>query len=311
MKAKYILSLTFLLTISSAVFAKECSDSRTCTVFADSKGAVMYRDGERNTVLMKADDRNAATYTTYVSKRNQKYYLIRESSTNDHSLIIVPIDFYDQSVSFKRVLFLSIDLMKSTQAGHEVWSGSEYNLAEPSRLNQFSWDKAYDWQGKLPASEFKSDKLSHAPGGFSAVRVTVYDGDGKTNGTRTFLYQTRSGLNPDSIICYSNCDFSAASLDGDFIGTIGKHPLHASLNQRDGKIIGHYSYDGKSGKLYLSGNIENGKSATIGEYEKEDEKNETGRFSITKFKPYITGTWVSRRNSAQLPVVLLPDAIYQ
>jgi hypothetical protein len=309
MKAKYLASLACLLIGSSIALAKECADSRSCAVFANGKGEIVYHADGHDTVLLKADANNASTYTTYVSGRSQKYYLIRESETNDHSLIIVPIDVDGTSASFSKLLFLSIDLMKSTQSGHEVWSGSEIDLDAPSRFSQFSWDKAYAWQSKLPTTRSASNNLAPVPTGFSSASVTIYKDGGKA-GTRTFVYQNRQGLTPDSIVCYSNCDVPAEPFDGGFIGTVGKYPVHAYLSQKVDRVSGYYSYDGKPGKLYLSGTAADGKSASIGEYEKEGSANETARFDITQLTPHIAGTWISGRTNAKLPVILFRDTIF-
>ncbi|MBR8312624.1 hypothetical protein KDW36_05370 [Burkholderia dolosa] len=311
MKFNYLLSLALLLSTSTTVLAKECADSQTCAIFSNAKGEIVHRVGKQDATLLKGDSNGAASYTTYVSKRNGKYYLVRESSTSDHNIVIVPIDLHGQTATFKRILFLSINLMKSTKSGREIWSGSEYNLKNPSRFDQFSWDKAYEWQGQLTASTLKSHESTNAPDGFSVAQVAIYREDGKMEGQRTLLYQTRIGLNPDSIICYTNCDFTVGMLDGDFIGAIGKYPIHVFTSQKDGKISGYYSYDGKPGQLYLSGFTEYNKITVLTEHETEEKSNLTGEFEISQFQPYIAGTWKSKRNSTKLPVVLFPDALYQ
>ncbi|WP_369064929.1 hypothetical protein [Burkholderia gladioli] len=310
MKAKHLLLFFSYLMTSLTLHAKECASARECSIFTSSKGDVIYRTNGKDEVLLKSSDSNALTYTTYVSQRNKKYYLIHESTTNDRNLAIIPIDIVDQSASFKRILFISIDLMQSSKKGHEVWSGREYNLSNPSKLNNFSWDEAYDWQDKLQEDEIKLETPKDIPNGFSSTPISIYEQNGKKVGSRILLYKTRDSLNPDNIVCFKNCDPLTETLSGDFIGFIGKYPIHALLNEKDGKITGDYSYDGKASKLYLSGTIQNNESISANEYDKQDMKNQTGTFTMSKYRSYLSGIWSSPRNNSKFPVILLQDSIY-
>lgn len=194
--------------------------------------------------------RPAATYETSLVRRGGSQFLVRESFTNEKSLLLVELL---PGRSTGRVISIHRSLMTTGPSGAPAWSGVEV-LDSEVPLDDGLWDRVFELTASLPAPR---------PDGVPAALL------GTTMSVRTFKHQTPSGeyrmfsptapespLDPLRLGSLPKCserlkaggavDFAVVTQDQGIIDVV----VHRSA---DGEVTGTYRALGASEYLPLKG----------------------------------------------------------
>jgi len=290
--------------LHNAAQAAECNSKNDCDIYSTPDGGVIANTENGSPTIFK--DRNESNYSTYIDKKNNRYFLIRESNGNDKSFVIIPLEGKGETVSLQRIIFLSLNMVASGAADHDVWSGQEYDLANPMALRNFSWDIAFQYQTKLTSARQKTPGTD-APSGFFSLPVTVY-GENHSVAGRVYIYPQKTGVSPDGLTCMVGCVSLEKQNDMNYVGAIGKYAVSVHMKQSDEVLAGSYRYIGKNGSIFISGSVV-GDEIKLSEFSDSALKNETGRFEGIKVGSKISGKWNAIPGKRILPFYLIPETL--
>lgn len=308
MMAVLRIAFTWLLIFSSSVaMAKECSNEISCEFRIDSQWNLIHVEGGEQIGVAGKGVNNTSMQGAYVMLRSGKYYLVKESDSADKSFVIVPIIKSNKQVLFDRVIYFSIEMQESSKRGYEVWSGDELSLGEPRELSKFSWSVASEWQNGFEPSKSPSHN-GKAPDGFRIAELTIHNANGRAIGGRTYVYPSKLGATPESLVCFESCPAKSVNFSGSLRGGIGGYPIEMSIAENGSLIRGTYRYQSKGADLNLIGRSVGGK-IDLDEYVDSSQKKLSGKFSVVGQGSHFEGIWISQPQGRRLPFFVVPDGI--
>lgn len=297
-------ALTFFAPLLSAHIANvEVNKTGSLYILKAGKQDVLWPDFRLHEMMAESA----------VIRRAGVQYIVRESFTNDHAVMAMPVIDDNGEPSVTQFMYFSRDFSASTEQGRDIRAGSEINVTKPLHLRGLTWEHLNDFigdldsrrRGEMPESSQSRISIS----AFHKTPVAVFSEEGKFIKTKQYIDQ--SIWNIYQTVCAENCDRPENLTDGDYIGAIGNLPITLSIRLIDGKIEGTYRYKKRSrdAKLFLQGSVLDDGSLHIVEYPEKNKPRSTGSFDASMVDGIWRGTWKSADEKRTLSFFAVPATL--
>jgi hypothetical protein len=235
-------------------------------------------------------------------KFNGQYVLVRESSTNDKSTLLVPLKMLNNSWVYDSAYEFSISLINSSGDVGMRWSGAKAKMPRHI-IDSGVWDRIYAETEKIAVP---NKWLSKWPSPW--IDVSIGEANRKRENERCFVpfASKDSPLPVDSIACGAP---GSELADGnyDLSGVIGTGAyIDMNLDVKNKHISGRYFYIKERKNISISGDVGGNGGVQIKEYSGPVGRL-TGVFKGSVGKVGITGTWTSSIKTRNLPFILVPQ----
>jgi hypothetical protein len=271
-----------------------------CALQLTPAGALI--EGATGKVLVQGIGNQGMLADVSLLKFNGQYVLVRESSTNDKSTLIVPLKMLNNSWVYDSAYEFSVSLINSSDDVGMRWSGVKAKIANHI-IDSGVWDRAYAETGKIAA---KNERLSKWPSPW--IDISISEANHKRESERCFVpLASKDSLLPvDSIACGAS---GSELADGNynFSGVVGARAyIDMNLNVKNNHINGRYFYIKERKDISIDGHVDGNGRVQIKEYGGPD-GGLTGVFNGSVGKVGITGTWTSAMKARNLPFILVPQ----
>lgn len=258
--------------------------------------------GETGKVLAQGIGNQGMLVDVSLLKFNGQYVLVRESSTNDKSTLLVPLKMTNNSWVYDSAYEFSISLINSSDNVGMRWSGVKAKISRHI-IDNGVWDRAYTETEKINVA---NEWLSKWPSPW--IDISVSEASRKRERERCFVpfASKDSPLPVDSIACGA---LGSKLADGhyNFSGVVGAGSyIDMNFDVKDNHISGKYFYIKERKDISISGDIGRNGSVQIKEYG-GPAGGLSGVFNGSVDKGGITGTWTSAMKTRNLPFNLVPQ----
>ncbi|TKC85856.1 hypothetical protein FAZ69_21240 [Trinickia terrae] len=295
MLAAHIICVFFVSLSAPTRAAVICdSTSKNCKFFINNSGALIDATSGKTIALDVGNTGMMADVSVY--RYGAQYTLIRESNSNDHAIIAVPISQNGNDIGFKIAYYISIDMIASSGKQQAKWSGKKV-ISEFRKINGEIWTTSEKLLDNVAI------KITHASG---FPETTIYIAtDELGDSEHCFAPFRKDGNNfPTEFISCRKVNTLLTDGENVFSGTIGNIPVEMALSNRGDSLSGKYRYlRQNSGWIDLRGVISKNGEVSIGELDRSTEAV-TASFSGVVRDGALSGHWVSADGRRALPFEL-------
>lgn len=305
---RHILFFLFIaISFSASAYICDESSKEQCRFYIDKTGALHDKNDNKDTILSNNIDDDAATYDSYVIKRTSGYYLVRESFTNLKSYLIVPLLSRDGTCQYNRVIYFSINTVKSSKAQLPVWEGFEYILTNNADISNVTPDRFRTKITKHFNLESSSAETTNNDSHFISAQAYSEEDNNITSKIYYSPHVSFRDISVDQVSCVTSCSsHNANDIEEHFFGNIGNNVnIEIKLAREGNEVHGSYRYIKHNKWIRLAGTLSNG-SIVMEEFW-DGEKN--GEFSGVIENNSIYGTWVSPSKDKTLTFYAVKDSL--